>query len=882
VPVTETSQQPQPTSTIDTANLRRSEAALRSEQVRVTGYRVELDLTGAKDPAQPSYPSTTTIEFTSTMETTFLDFIGPRVRSVTVNGWQIDAAASFDGNRIQLTGLTGSNIVTVVADAAYSRSGEGLHRFVDPADGETYLYTQYEPADARRVFANFEQPDLKAPFTFVVHAPAAWRVHSNQAVATESREGGVQHVEFAPTLPMSTYITNITAGPYHCVQDHWSTTFPDGSSLEVPLAVLCRASLAEHLDADAIFEVTRQGLDFFHEAFGYPYPWGKYDQAFVPEYNLGAMENPGCVTFTEHYVYRSAATESQYAARANTILHERAHMWFGDLVTMRWWDDLWLKESFADYMGAHASAVATRFTDAWTSFASNRKAWAYLQDQLPTTHPIVADIADLEAAKQNFDGITYAKGASVLKQLVAYVGVDAFFAGARSYFRDHEYANTTLPDLLVALEDASGRELRTWSSQWLETAGIGTLTPELELTAEGTIGSLAIRQESVDPTTGAQALRPHRLAVGLYAVSDGRLTRSHRLELDVTGGRTEVTEAVGLPAPDLVLVNDDDLTYGKVRLDDRSLATAREHLSTAESSLSRALLWSALWNAARDAVLPAGDYLQIALEQGPLEPDAGVLRDVLTCARTAVERYLPIAVRPQARDRLLEVAWRELDASEPGSDAQLVWARTVAAVAATCDSGRARLRSLLEGTEQVEGLTVDPDLRWGLWQALAATGHATAAELDAELQRDRTASGATHHVAALAGRPDAAVKARAWTALTDSDELTNEHVSATIAGFTQPLHGDLTAAYTDRYFEDLRRFWSERSIEIATRLVRGLYPGHQDLTDGQRPEDHPVVARSQRWLDANPDAPAALRRLVVEQQDHLERALRAQATAAAP
>jgi aminopeptidase N len=875
--VTETSQQPQPTSTIDTANLRRSEAALRSEQVRVTGYRVELDLTGAKDLGQRTYPSTTTVEFTSTMETTFLDFIGPRVRSVTVNGSEADAAASFDGNRIRLTGLSGSNVVTIAADAAYSRSGEGLHRFVDPADGETYLYTQYEPADARRVFANFEQPDLKAPFTFVVHAPAGWRVHSNQSAAAESTEGDVQHVEFVPTLPMPTYISNVTAGPYHCVHDRWSTTLDDGSILEIPLAALCRASLAEHLDADAIFEVTKQGLDFFHEAFDYPYPWGKYDQAFVPEYNLGAMENPGCVTFTEHYVFRSAATESQYAGRANTILHEMAHMWFGDLVTMRWWDDLWLKESFADYMGAHASAEATRFTDAWTSFASNRKAWAYLQDQLPTTHPIVADIADLEAAKQNFDGITYAKGASVLKQLVAYVGVDAFFAGSRSYFRDHAYANTTLPDLLTALEAASGRDLRTWSSRWLETAGISTLTPQLELAGDGTIASLTVRQESTDPTTGEQVLRPHRLAVGLYAVSDATLTRTHRLELDVIGERTEVAEAVGLAAPDLVLVNDDDLTYGKVRLDERSLDAARQHLATVESSLSRALLWSALWNATRDAALPAVDYLEIALAQGPREPDAGVLRDVLACARTAVERYLPGAERPGARAHLLEVAWHELGASEPESDAQLVWARTVAGVAATCPSGRDRIRGLLEGTKQIDGLAVDPDLRWGLWQARAATGDATAAQLDAELERDRTASGATHHVAALAGRPDPDVKATAWSALTESDELTNEHVSATITGVAQPLHGDLTDAYTGRYFEGLRRFWSGRSIAIATRLVRGLYPGHQDLADGQRPEDHPVVRQSQGWLDANVDAPSALRRLVVEQQDHLERALRAQA-----
>ena len=864
---------------VDTANLDRDEAQHRSRHLAVTSYRVELDLSGAKDPGRTTFPSTTTIEFRSTTDTTFLDFVGPRVRSVTVNGTDLDPGECHDGNRIRLTGLVERNVVSVAADAAYSRSGEGLHRFVDPVDGATYLYTHYEPADARRVFANFEQPDLKAPFTFVVDAPAGWHVHSNQAVATASTDGGVQHVEFASTLPLSTYITNITAGPYHLSTERWSTTLADGSTLEVPLGALCRASLAEHFDSDAIFTVTKQGLDFFHEAFGYPYPWGKYDQAFVPEYNIGAMENPGCVTFNEHYVFRSAATDAQYAGRANTILHEMAHMWFGDLVTMQWWDDLWLKESFADYMGAHASVAATRFTDAWTDFASNRKAWAYLQDQLPTTHPIVADVTDLQAAKQNFDGITYAKGASVLRQLVAYVGVDDFFAGSRAYFRAHEFGNTTLPVLLVALEESSGRDLKEWSAQWLETAGLSTLTPRLTIGDDGSIASLTVEQESVDPTTGARVLRPHRLAVGLYAVTDGRLRRTHRLELDVTDRWTEVAGANGLPAPDLVLVNEDDLTYGKVRLDDRSLATAREHLATVDSSLSRAVIWSALWNATRDAVLPARAYLQVVLAQGPHEPEPALLRDVLANARTAVERYLPAAEREHARNQLLDAAWEHLDGSAPGSDRQLVWARTVAGVAATCPAGNERIRRLLDGSESVDGLRLDPDLRWVLWQALAATGEATPADLDAEYDRDRTASGATHRVAALAGRPDAEAKQGAWAALTESDGLTNEHVSATIAGFAQPRHADLAADYTDRYFTGLRGWWAQRSIEIASRLVRGLYPGHQDLAHGARPEEHPVVRRSQAWLEANADAPAALRRLVIEQQDHLLRTLRAQATA---
>ncbi|MBD0321942.1 MAG: aminopeptidase N, partial [Aldersonia sp.] len=322
------------------ANLTRDETARRAATITVHSYVVELDLAGAADHERPGFATTTTIEFAASAPDTWLDFLGDSVESMTVNSEP--AKVDFDGARIALTGLREHNTVTVRATGRYSRSGEGLHRFRDPADGATYLYTQYEPADARRVFACFEQPDLKAPFMFSVTAPDGWTVLSNQAAAEQSSRDGTQTVRFAPTAPISTYITAVVAGPYHSVESCWRR-----DELAVPLRVLCRASLAAYLDADAIMEVTKQGLDFYADNFAYSYPFGKYDQVFVPEYNLGAMENPGCVTFTEAYVFRGAATEAQYEARANTILHEMAHMWFGDLVTMRWWDDLWLKESFA-------------------------------------------------------------------------------------------------------------------------------------------------------------------------------------------------------------------------------------------------------------------------------------------------------------------------------------------------------------------------------------------------------------------------------------------------------------------------------------------------------------------------------------------------------
>ncbi|MFC4555067.1 aminopeptidase N [Georgenia faecalis] len=882
---------------MSTANLSRADARARSAALTVADYVVRLDLRGAPDPDRATFPTTTTVRLVAREPETFLDFLGPVVHGVTVDGREVPV--DFDGARIRLHGLpTGvETTVTVRAEGAYSRSGEGLHRFVDPVDGETYLYTQYEPADARRVFANAEQPDLKARFTFEVLAPAPWHVLSNSAperVEDVAPEPGspddaapddavpARRWTFAPTPPLSTYLTAVVAGPYHRVEGTWSVDRADGTRLEVPLSVACRRSLAEHLDAEEILAITRQGLTFFDAAFGFPYPWGTYEQVFVPEYNLGAMENPGAVTFTEAYVFRSAATDAQYQARANTILHEMAHMWFGDLVTMRWWDDLWLKESFADYMGAHASVAATRFTDAWTAFASRRKAWAYRQDQLPTTHPVVADIPDLEAAKQNFDGITYAKGASVLKQLVAYVGEDAFFAGARAYFRAHAYGNTTLPDLLGALEGASGRDLGAWSRAWLETAGTSTLTADVEAGGEGSaddgarvsaddgapvIRRLRLHQAGTDPATGAEVLRPHRLAVGFYDLEGGQLRRSRRIELDLTEGTTTVEEAEGLRRPDLLLVNDDDLTYAKVRLDPTSLRTALAHLGALPEALPRALVWSALWNATRDGILPAGDYLAAVLAHAAREDHVGTLRDITAHARFAVEHYLPPAARDEGRRTLFEGAWQHLERAAPGSDAQLVWARVVAAAAASCPGAAPRVRGLLDGGVVVAGLPLDPDLRWALWQALAAVGDAQVGELDAELARERTAATRTSHLAALVGRPDAEVKAEAWRSLVEQDALSNDEVDATIEGFTQPLHASLVAPWTEPYFTSLRRLWEERSIEIAARLVRGLYPGQQGAA---------VLARTRAWLEANDDAPAALRRILLEEEDDLRRALAAQ------
>ncbi|MEU7155366.1 aminopeptidase N [Streptomyces chrestomyceticus] len=849
-------------------NLTRDEARERAALLSVDGYDVALDLRSVvlEGEAARTFRSRTTIRFRCAEPgaATFADLVAPAVTAVTLNGRELDPAEVFDGTRVALADLAAENTLVVDARCAYSRTGEGLHRFVDPEDGEVYLYTQYEPADARRVFANFEQPDLKAPFRFEVTAPDGWVVLSNGAQEGEPAAGTYR---FAETRPISTYITAVVAGPYHYVSDTYRRTLADGTELEIPLGALCRKGLSRHFDPADIFTVTKQGLDFFHEHFDYPYPFGKYDQAFVPEYNIGAMENPGCVTFREEFVFRGKVTEASYERRANVILHEMAHMWFGDLVTMRWWDDLWLKESFADFMGALSLVEATRFTNGWITFANGRKAWAYRADQLPSTHPVTADIRDLEDAKLNFDGITYAKGAAVLKQLVAYVGRDAFLEGARRYFKRHAYGNTRLTDLLSVLEETSGRDLATWSRAWLETAGVNALTPQATYDAEGRITELSILQEAAPERP---ELRPHRVAVGLYRRenADGALVRYARAELDVAGPRTVVTELTGADRPELILVNDDDLTYCKVRFDERSLQTLRGHLGEITEPLSRALCWSAVWGLTRDGLMPARDYLDLVLRFAGRESDIGVLQSLHAQAGYALTHYTAPEHRDLAARELAQGALHELRLAEPGSGHQLSWARFFSSVATTA-ADLQLLQGLLDGTAKIDGLDVDQELRWTFLEPLTAHGAADQAALDAELRRDDTASGRRHHVRCLAARPSAEVKARAWADVVESDELSNALVEATISGFAQGSQRELTAPYAPKYFAAVERVWRERSIEIGMAVVRGLFPAHQDRQE--------TLDAADAWLSGHPDAPPALRRLVSEARDDLARALRAQA-----
>ncbi|MDH6706012.1 aminopeptidase N [Kitasatospora sp. MAA19] len=846
-------------------NLTREEARTRADLLHVDAYDIELDLSSAREGG--TFRSTTVVRFTATTPgaDTFIDLVAPSVEEITLNGAPLDPA-SFTDSRIPLPNLAAENELRVVATCAYTNTGEGLHRFVDPVDGETYLYTQFEVPDARRVFASFEQPDLKAAFAFTVTAPTGWVVVSNSPTPTPVGEGSAQVWTFEPTGRISSYITALIAGPYVGVFD----TYENGAQ-KVPLGVYCRPSLREYLDAENVFAVTKQGFDYFQEKFDFPYPFAKYDQLFVPEFNAGAMENAGAVTLRDQYVFRSKVTDAAYEARAATILHELAHMWFGDLVTMEWWNDLWLNESFATFAEAvcQAEAPGSKWPHSWTTFANQMKTWAYRQDQLPSTHPIMADINDLEDVQVNFDGITYAKGASVLKQLVAYVGQDAFFQGVQAYFKRHAWGNTRLSDLLGALEEASGRDLRTWSKAWLETAGINVLRPSIVLNTDGEIESFAVLQEAPALPAGAKGeavLRPHRIAIGLYELADGALVRTDRIELDVDGPRTEVPELVGRHRPAVVLLNDDDLSYAKIRLDEDSMAVVTEHLGGFTESLPRALCWASAWDMTRDGELAARDYLALALAGIGRESDIGVVQSVQRQVRLALDAYTDPGWREQGLARWAAAAEEHLRAAEPGSDHQLAWARTLASVART-DGQLGLLDGLLDGTAEIKGLAVDTELRWSLLTRLCATGRADEAAVTAELARDNTAAGQEHAATCRAARPTAEAKAEAWAAVVESDTLTNYVQEATIAGFQQSDQRELLAPYAAKYFAAVKDIWETRSHEISQQIIGGLYPSLQ-VTQA-------TVDATDAWLAEAEPAPA-LRRQVVEARAGIERALKAQ------
>ena len=841
-------------------NLTRKEAIERASILDVQSYEVEIDLTQGAE----LFGSTTRVRFSAKEgASSFIDAITGAVHSVVLNGQVLDPAKVSDGIRIQLPSLAKENELVVVAQGKYTNTGEGLHRFVDPVDQEIYLYTQFEVPDSRKMFAVFEQPDLKATFSFNITAPSYWKVVSNSPTPEphELREG-VSVWNFEPTPRISSYITALVAGPYVEVNDRLVSS----SGKVIPLGVFCRKSLFEYLDAEYIFEKTKQGFEFFESQFGVAYPFEKYDQLFVPEFNAGAMENAGAVTFTEAYVFRSKVTDATRERRVVTILHELAHMWFGDLVTMRWWNDLWLNESFAEYASTLATQEATEWHGAWATFASLEKSWAYRQDQLPSTHPIVAEINDLEDVQVNFDGITYAKGASVLKQLVAWVGQEPFMRGVSSYFKKHAYQNTELKDLLKELEAESGRDLSEWSKLWLETAGVNLLRPEIE-EKDGVIESFAILQSAI---SDYPYLRPHRLAVGFYNEVGGKLVRTERVELDVQGAKTSVPELVGKARPALVLLNDDDLTYAKIRLDEQSFATAQALLSRIEDPLARALVWGSAWDATRDGETSGRAFIELVLSHIGNESESTTMMTLLRQLLTVANLYVAPEHRLDAQLKVADGLWKLAQNAQAGSDAQLQFVKFFAQFARN-DRQLTTVAELLSGKAQLDGLEIDTDLRWELLTALSVGGKVTKDRIDVELEADNTANGQKAHAAAIAAMPDQKSKQAIFDKLVNTDEMSNALVNSASLAFGRVLDSSVLEPFVDQYFSKVLSIWENKSYHMAEYLLVNLYPlaiVNKALAD-----------QTEQFLK-NPELASkpALKRIIVENLANVQRALNAQST----
>jgi aminopeptidase N len=839
-------------------NLTRDEAATRSSLVKTHSYRIDLNLTTSAE----TFIATTCVKFSGLKpgQSTFIDAVGKRVISATLNGVAFEVK-NYDGQTIHLPALAPENELVLEIEAAYSNTGEGLHRFVDPADNEVYLYTQFETGDARQMYACFDQPDQKATFTISAITPKHWEVISNYDIDSVINVGSdSKQTQFKESQVISTYVTAIVAGPYQHVHDEYV------GEKTIPLGIYARKSFFQYVDAENIFTVTKQGFAYFEKTFGLAYPFGKYDQLAVAEYNWGAMENVGCVTFHEDVlIFRSKVTESKHLGRASTILHEMAHMWFGDLVTMKWWEDLWLNESFAEWASYMATSEATQYTTAWTEFNALRKNWAYRQDQLSTTHPIATEMKDLEDVKTNFDGISYAKGASVLQQLVEHVGRENFIKGLRVYFTKHAFKNTTLNDLMVELEATSGRDLKPWAATWLQTAGVNTLRPEIEVQS-GTYKKLAIKQEPPTMPVGSKELRPHRLRVALFDISGTSLVKRKSVPLDLSGALTEVSELQGEKEADLVLINDGDLSYAKLRFDERSIATLKSHLGGLNEPLARALIWASLWDSVRDGELSASDYIAIALNALATETDISIVSATNTNIETAIWQYASPAHRPELRVKVADALNKFLKASPSGSDHQLAFARGFAESAVTAEHGK-EILEMLNGS--VKGLTVDAEIRWHFVICAVKRGLLGAKDIEAELAKDNTAHGKQYGALAHAAIPTAQSKADAFKAVM-SAKLSNTIHAYTCRGFNVAMHSELLTPFVDQYFESLIELWTRAGYEIAETTATMLFPGFIVTEE--------TLKRAQSWLDVTgKDAPSALRRVIIEGRDALARSLRAQA-----
>ncbi len=841
------------------ANFTQAQAQARAALIKNVNYQIELDLL---DHQATQFGSKTTVEFSAAAgASTWIDLIAPAVSSIELNGEAVLATA-FNGFRIELTNLKAENKLVITANCAYSTTGEGLHRFIDPVDNERYLYSQFETADARRAYACFDQPDIKARYLFTMKAPKHWVVLSN--TATEPTDAGEFNLwRFPKTEIISTYITAIVAGNYHQTHDNYVGEF--GS---YPLRVLCRQSLKDHLNYKFMFETVKHGFKVFERDFNVGYPFGKYDQIFVPEFNAGAMENAGCVTFRDDYIWRGKVTAFEHHWLSNVVLHELAHMWFGNYVTMQWWNDLWLNESFAEWAAYHAQQEQPGFSDAWVNFLTTRKSWGYRQTQLPSTHPIATDVSDLESVWDNFDGISYAMGASVLRQLTVAVGIDKFLKGLQIYFSRHALGNAKFEDLLAAVGQAAGTDLTNWAEVWIRKAGVTTLRTSAELDGDN-YKSVTINQEPPAAPAGLEpVLRPHRFAIGHYDLINGKLIRTKQEMIDLAGSSTKIESLTASKVPSVLLLNDDDFTFAKIRLDQNSWRNVIEHFGKLEDTLARGLIWDAAWDVTRDAEGSASDYVSLALNGMASEPDSSTIAIAVRNLKTAVDLYAKPANQNKYRQQIAGTLLEYALTAPASSDHQLAFVRGLCAFASP-GYGLEELINWYHGSSIPAGLQVDTDLRWTLLNRMVRQGVAALNEIAAELEIDNSSKGHEESVRLKAAIPTATAKAEAWDSIVNKSDASNAIVENTIAGFNDYENPDLHAEFIAKYFEMLPTLWQgDRGYHVAQNITIGLYP--MPLVNNE------LVTATQAFL-AQADIEPSARRFVSEQLANLNRAIAARA-----
>jgi aminopeptidase N len=766
-------------------SLTQDEARKRAALVEVRRYDLELDLTGLLEGNALRATSTISFAADTVGAETFVDCLGD-VEEATLNGRPLPSGPTPEG-RIELRDLQSDNVLIVKSVQRRTEAGQGVHRAVDPSDNEVYVWTSFEPDDARVVFACFDQPDLKATFGITVHVPERWFVTSNTGDADMSTDDGVSTWRYADTPPLSTYVPVVNAGPFVELR----------SSREgFDLGLYVRRSLAPMLERDAeeLFDLTAKGLTFFGEQFAMPFPQPRYDQVFVPEMG-GAMENYGCVTWSDLFIFRDPPSYADRERRALILLHEMAHMWFGDMVTMRWWDDLWLNESFADWACCFAALGCTEFTDAWASMLATEKQDAYAADAGPTTHPIRQDLPDVATAEASFDDITYPKGAAALKQLVAYVGQDAFLVGLRSYFRKHAWGNTTLGDLAAELTEASGRDLTAWVEGWLETSGTDRLTLELE---DGDLTLVATPPQGRGPL-------PHRLQIGAYSDRGDQLALVESLSVEVTGERTRIDPR---PEADLWLVNDDDLTFAVVRPDPASLALLLSRGGHLPTAVGRTLAVTTAWSMLYDGELSAQHFVDCGVHVLRHENNDSVVEPLLGRLALAADRWGPVAARTGLLSEVADLCVSLAD--DPN--------RRVAAL-----RGLARTATTPDQLDVLAAHATEADLRWRRLARLAELDLLDESDVEGLLAEDPNPDAWMSALQARTARPNPEAKAEAWQAVVEERKVPPGVIGRIGQSFWRPGQEELVTPYAEKFLASLPRF-GDAGMIWAGSLTFAFYP----------------------------------------------------------